>query len=279
MAAAVAMALVASLLHSLINYAVFLMFFPRYYQSGFEWMQYIAAMLQWFWSYAAISGMLFALHSSFDVEDRERQIGQLQRIAHQAQLRALRYQLNPHFMFNTLNSIAALISRRKTREAEAMVENLADFLRAGLSLDPLEDIPLSREVELQSLYLAIETVRFVDRLRVTIDVSDAAAGALVPSLVTQPLVENVVRHAVVDTAAATDLAITALREGDALVVSVVNTVPGHERHIGRGTGVGLANVEARLRARFDHVAFSAGIRQDGRYEVRFAVPYQREAAA
>ncbi len=109
---------------------------------------------------------------------------------------ALRYQLNPHFMFNTLNSIAALISRREAERAEAMVENLADFLRAGLSLDPHEDIPLEKEIELQSLYLSIEELRFPDRLKVEIDVPEDVRSALVPSLVTQPLVENVVRHAV-----------------------------------------------------------------------------------
>ncbi len=279
MLAAVAMALVASMLHSVCNLAIFHLFFPKYYESGFDWMNYFAALVQWFWSYAAISGMLFALNSSFDVEDREREIGQLQRVAHEAQLRALRYQLNPHFMFNTLNSIAALISRKKVREAESMVENLADFLRAGLSLDPLEDIALSREIELQSLYLAIETVRFVDRLHVTFEVPEDIAQAMVPSLITQPLIENVIRHAVVDTAAPIDLAISARREGDELIVTVINTVPDHAPRERRGTGVGLVNVQARLAARYDTARFRAGLNAEGRYEVRFAIPFSRETMA
>lgn len=276
---AMLLALAGATIHLLVNTLTFRLFVPQANWASSGLLNYLEPLFQWFWSYAAMSGMVIALHSGFEVQERERQISQLQRVAHEAQLRALRYQLNPHFMFNTLNSIAALISRKKTREGEAMVENLADFLRASLSIDPLEDIPLSREIELQSLYLAIETVRFVDRLKVTFDVSDEAAVARVPSLVTQPLVENVIRHAVVDTAAPIELAITAAREDDELVLSVVNTVPDHAPRTRPGTGVGLANVEARLRARFDKVRFRAGVREDGRYEVCFAIPYHRERAA
>lgn len=273
LAITVALAIAGTLLHALANFTIFQFFMPTESDSWEIAMSYIASLTYWFWSYAAVAGMIYALLSHFEAREREREISRLQRIAGDAQLRALRYQRNPHFMFNTLNSVTALISAGHASAAEEMVENLADFLRAGLSLDALEDITIKREIELQSLYLAIEKVRFVDRLRVREEVSREASRALVPSLVTQPLIENAIRHGVAVTAEPVDLIISAHVEKGELHVAVRNTAPAKPREDKRGTSVGLINVEERLRARFGaDVRFAAGLESDGMYAVRFVVP-------
>jgi len=271
---AVAAAVIGCFLHGLANLAIFELLVPESNMESFSIELYLAALLQWFWSYAALCALLLAVTESLELSERERRIAHLQRVAHAAQLRALRYQLNPHFMFNTLNSIAALISRREAERAEAMVENLADFLRAGLSLDPHEDIPLAQEIELQSLYLSIEELRFPDRLKVEIDIPEDARAALVPSLVTQPLVENVVRHAVATSLEPILLCISARREGERLRITVRNGAPVGGGPSARGTGVGLANVGNRLRARFAQDAIFLAERQgDGGFLVVMEIPW------
>lgn len=272
--AAVAAAIIGCCIHGAANLAIFELLVPESTMESFSIGLYFAALLQWFWSYAALCALLLAVTSSLELSDRERRIAHLQRVAHAAQLRALRYQLNPHFMFNTLNSIAALISRREPESAEAMVENLADFLRAGLSLDPHEDIPLEKEIELQSLYLSIEELRFPDRLKVEIDVPEDVRAALVPSLVTQPLVENVVRHAVAISLAPILLRIVARREDKRLRITVHNSAPEGGLPGTRGTGVGLANIRNRLQARFARDCHFVAERQgDGGFLVVIEIPW------
>lgn len=156
-----------------------------------------------------------------------------------------------------------------------MVENLSDFLRAGLALDPNEDIPLAKEVELQEVYLAIEAVRFPKRLVVAINIPDAVRGAMVPSLITQPLIENAVRHAVAGSTAPVTLTVTAWIEDDRLAIRVADSGSNGAapRHASPGTGVGLRNVAERLLARYgEDCRFAAGKTPDGGFAVSFAVP-------
>ncbi|HWK35735.1 sensor histidine kinase, partial [Sphingomonas sp.] len=184
---------------------------------------------------------------------------------------------NPHFMFNTLNSIASLIATKAVDPAERMVENLSDFLRAGLAIDPNEDIPLTREIELQSLYLAIETERFPDRLTVAIDLPADARRALVPSLIIQPIVENAVRHAVATSTAPVTLHIEARAEAGRLKLCVRDSGGNGAaaRSRSSGTGVGLRNVAERLATRYgEDCDFVAGPDPDGGFVTRFAIPLE-----
>jgi hypothetical protein len=274
-------ALVGALLHAAINFAIFHLFMPERTPTDTALRGYFFAVLQWFWAYIALSALLLSVVYAAELGERERRVAQLQRDAHAAHLRALRYQLNPHFMFNTLNSIASLVATKATGTAEQMVENLSDFLRAGLELDPNEDIPLAREIELQSLYLAIEAVRFPDRLRVSIDVPEALSGVLVPSLITQPLIENAVRHAVATSTTPVTLAISARAEGGRLQLVFANDRGDsglRKLRAKGGTGVGLANVRERLQARYDDDCdFSAGASADGGFIVSFAIPLEPRA--
>lgn len=260
-------ALAACLLHGASNFVIFRLFMGGTEQTAFDLANFAHAILSWFWTYLGMCAVLLALVYSSELNE-------LQRVAHTAQLRALRYQLNPHFMFNTLNSIATLVTRKDAETAERMVENLADFLRATLSLDPQEDIALEREIHLQSLYLDIEELRFADRLQVEIDIPEAVRGALVPSLITQPLTENAIRHGVARSTRPIHLRISARRDGSRLRIFVRNSAPNDVGRYGPSTGIGLANVAERLRARYGaDYGFSAGREPDGGFAVELDIPF------
>jgi two-component system, LytTR family, sensor kinase len=204
----------------------------------------------WYLYYFAWTAAYLALCYSITVREHEKQASALIAEAQSAQIRALRYQINPHFLFNTLNSIAALVTE-DCRQAEAMVLNLSEFFRATLAVDPLEEVRLADEVALQELYLKIEQVRFPNRLSVALDVPEELSAALVPSLILQPLVENAVKHGVACSETPTRIAIGAEESGGRLRISVIdNAVRASATSPGNGTGVGLDNVRNRLRARY-----------------------------
>lgn len=254
------------------NYTVFHFFAPEM-RSAISATVFLSDAVHWFWIYAAELGFIFALDHSRQAADRERRIAELDRTAHQAQLRALRYQLNPHFLFNTLNSIAALIGRGDAAIAEEMVEDLSDFLRTTLTIDPSADVTLAQEMELQARYLAIETRRFPDRLRVETYFGPDVLDAMVPGLITQPLTENVIKHAVAASDSPIVLTVASHRLGNDLEIVISNTQgqSGPARH---STGVGIANVADRLKARYqDNQAFTATPGPLGGFVARIRLPY------
>jgi signal transduction histidine kinase len=266
-------ALAGAVLHSAVNFVVFQAFMPRENWSQATLPSYFSAVMQWFWAYCAISAMLLSGAYGAELREGEQHMAELRHLAHTAQLRALQYQLNPHFMFNTLNSIAALISSGKSDRAEQMVENLSDFLRAALVIDPGDDMPLAREIELQSLYLSIEALRFSDRLRVTIDVPEALRKVQLPSLILQPLVENAIKHGVARSDRTTEIEIVAAHEDGGMRLTVRNTVANGAREAAAGHGIGLANVARRLLVRYDHdCGFMSGIDAEGRFAASFVIP-------
>ncbi|HTU10446.1 MAG TPA: histidine kinase [Allosphingosinicella sp.] len=184
---------------------------------------------------------------------QERQLAEAQLAAQQAQLAALRYQLNPHFLFNALNSISALIVTKRNDDAEEMTEKLSSFLRSSLNAEPSELIPLDEELSLTEEYLNIESVRFGDRLGVDVHCADDACHALVPSFLVQPLVENAVKHGVARSTKPIEIGIDAQLVGDALRITVSNDIAEHEPDDlpdSEGAGVGIDNVRHRLHAVF-----------------------------
>jgi two-component system, LytTR family, sensor kinase len=196
-----------------------------------------------------------ALGFAVDIGRAERRIAEFARAAQLAELRALRYQVNPHFLFNTLNSLSALVMRGRRDEAEAMIMNLSTFYRTSLADDPGEDVPLRDEIALQQLYLDIEKIRFPERLSIRIDLPADLTMLAVPSLILQPLVENAIKHAVSQSSQPVLISISARREGGHLVLAVEDDgraktkVPDAQSH-----GIGLANVRDRLAARFGDAA-------------------------
>ena len=219
-----------------------------------------------------------ALLHDREARHRERRMALLQAEAHDAQVRALRYQVNPHFLYNTLSSISTLILEGKAQLAEQMTMCLSAFFRTSLAQDPFQDVRLADELELQRIYLAIEQMRFEDSLKVEFDIPEPLKGALVPSLILQPLVENSIKHGLNEAGKLTVLTITARSVQGRLVLEVGDNGRGPGGC--GGTGVGLGNVQRRLATRFgDSCRFAAGPREEGGFRVRLEMPLQFGAAA
>ena len=165
----------------------------------------------------------------------------------QAQLSALKMQLHPHFLFNTLNTIMVLVRQQKGREAEEMLARLGDLLRCVLEDVQAQEIPLSRELEYLQLYLSIEQVRFQDRLRIEVAADPEVLDAALPHMALQPIVENAVRHGIGRSSTAGSISITAARVNDYVEITITDDGPGLGGTNGeRGRGIGLANTRARL---------------------------------
>ena len=204
----------------------------------------VAAMVV---AFPIIHGTEMALHFFRQVEEKERQEVHLKALATEAELRALKAQINPHFLFNTLNTIAELI-HADSDKAEATVERLAEMFRYVLNGSQRGLVPLEEELAFLNDYLAIERARFGDRLRVTRETTPETLGLLVPSLVLQPLVENSVRHGR-GADGSIDLDIDIHIDGDRAVIIIGDQGPGLPagHKIGQGPGHGLRNVDQRLR--------------------------------
>ena len=224
-------------------------------QMGLSFWQEIAdiAVTHYFFMIAWAS-LYVALGYAREVREAERKASRFAQAAQDAELRSLRYQVNPHFLFNTLNSLSSLVITGKPKEAEAMIQNLSNFYRTSLSSDPLEDVTLEEEVDLQRLYLEIEAVRYPKRLRTQIDIPPDLMNQLVPALILQPLVENAIKYGVSRTTRPVTINITARRNNNDVVLSVSDDgEPMDADHVS-GNGIGLANVRDRLEARYKSAA-------------------------
>lgn len=196
------------------------------------------------------AGIYFGVEYYRQAQAERRLALEAEAIAHKAKLDALRYQLNPHFLFNTLNGISTLILDHQNRDAAEMVGRLAELLRESLRGRPDEPISLAEELRFSRLYLGIEQVRFGDRLEVEIDVEPAAGNVPVPRLLLQPLLENVIRHAVEPADSKVSLTLRAGIDDCVLRISIEDDGPGPGEASTSGTGIGLSNVSQRLRAAY-----------------------------
>lgn len=207
-----------------------------------------------------------------DLQRTRLRLAQAQAAARDAELRALRYQLNPHFLFNTLNAVSALVAARQNGEANHMLARVADFLRATLAHDGGHEHALADELALTEAYLDIEKARLGERLLVTMKAGPGLLAARVPYLLLQPLVENAIRHGIAPRSDAGRVDIRIEGDGALLRIAVSNDGAGQEEPGGQGAGIGLANVGARLRQLYgDAGRVDAGWR-DGRFEVAIALP-------
>ena len=237
----------------------------------------------WYFLFAAWSAIFIAMTQQQRARLTERRLAEAETAAHAAQVRALRYQVNPHFLFNTLNSLSALVMSGRADRAEEMLMALSTFFRTSLSLDPSADVTLAQEIDLQRLYLDIEQIRFPKRLRVEIDVPADLSATKVPALILQPLVENAIKYGVSATRDPVLLTIVARRlDAGRLQLDVTNrlaeagptipaAIPAHA-----GTGVGLANVCNRLEAHYGDRADCRFGPIPGGYQVSIALPTNDE---
>ena len=246
---------------------------PSLNLSGFTWGGAVRTISFWTWFFLAWAGLYLAVGYHFDVQEERRRSTELQREAHLAQLRALHSQINPHFLFNSLNSVSALILDGKADEAEQMVTKLARFLRQGLAVDATQTIPLASEIELQRAYLEIEQLRFPD-LDVALSLPAELQEAKVPALILQPIVENAVKHGVAGAPPPTRIAIEARREGERLALEVTDS-GRRSRLSAPGAGIGLKNVGQRLRLIYgDAQSLERGREADGSFHVKLTLPLE-----
>lgn len=227
-----------------------------------------------FFFFFAWSAFYVAVSSGERLREAEGRAAEFERLAQCSQLAALRYQINPHFLFNTLNSLSSLVMSRRSDEAEEMILGLSNFFRSTLTTDPAADVTLQEEVALQRLYLDIERIRFPDRLRVVIDVPEELQRARVPALLLQPVVENAIKYGVAQALQPVTLRIGAERQGERLTLVVENSAgAGVAGARDAGTGVGLANVRQRLSVRFAGEAdCSYGELAQGGFRVTMTMP-------
>ncbi len=198
------------------------------------------------------ASLYLTLSYASEVRTVERKAARFAQAAQDAELRSLRYQVNPHFLFNTLNSLSTLVMRSQPEEAEEMILNLSKFYRTSLSGDPLEDVALSEEVHLQNLYLDIEAVRFPKRLKTETHIPAELDDVLVPGLILQPLVENAIKHGVAHSKRPVTITISASAKGDFLKLTVADDgeTKSQDKASDQNNGIGLANVRDRLETRF-----------------------------
>ncbi|HYI64519.1 MAG TPA: histidine kinase [Allosphingosinicella sp.] len=228
----------------------------------------------WFFLFAAWAAFYVAMSYARQLRFADHRAAMLAREAQEAQLRALRYQINPHFLFNTLNSLSSLVLSQRTDVAERMLMNLSTFFRATLSADPTADVPLEEEIKLQRLYLDIEQIRFPDRLAVEVDVPDSLLDARVPVLILQPIVENAVKYGVARSRKPVSVKVSAYEEAGHLHIKVKDDGEVAPEDLeGGGTGVGLRNVCDRLIARYGPRAGCLhGPDPEGGYTVHIYMP-------
>jgi LytS/YehU family sensor histidine kinase len=218
--------------------------------------------------------MYLSVSYSFDVREEQQRAAEIRERAHVAQLRALHSQINPHFLFNSLNSVSALMLEGSVARADEMVGKLARFLRLGLAADPTDKIELESEIELQRTYLEIEQLRYQD-LVVTFSVPEELGSAIVPALILQPIVENAVKYGVAGAPPPASIEIKAGTSGDRLVLEVIDSGKGKGPKTSGG-GIGLANVNQRLGLIYgeDAIVLSANRRPDGSFHVRLEFPLE-----
>ena len=239
----------------------------------------------WFFFFAAWTAFYMAMLAQAEAHRAHRRLAVAENAAQTAQVRALRYQVNPHFLFNTLNSLSSLVMTGRTDRAETMLLALSTFFRTSLSLDPTAEVTLAEEIDLQRLYLDIEKARFPDRLHVEIRVPEGLQQARLPALILQPIVENAIKYGVSKSRKAVLIEIEARHLGDGrMVVEISNRLKsGGEIDLSaathEGTGVGLANVCQRLEARFGNRASCRyGPIAGGGFKVSLTTPVETHVA-
>ncbi len=229
---------------------------------------------------AGWSALYFGINFYLIVEEQIDQMQHLENQASSAQLAMLRYQLNPHFLFNTLNSISTLVLLKQTERANAMLSRLSSFLRYTLANEPTAHVTVAQEMETLKLYLEIEKMRFEDRMRPKFDIDPRAERARLPSLLLQPLVENAIKYAVTPQEEGAEICVTVRLAGERVQIAVSDTGPGLiEGRISPSlsTGVGLANIRDRLAQAYgpDH-RFETRSTPAGGFSVEIEIPYQLE---
>ena len=248
----------------------------------YESVSFVSAYSTPIWVMLAWSAFYFAFKYSRIFQEYRESALKSAAMAHEAQLKMLRYQLNPHFLFNTLNAISTLILEEQIKSANRMVTRLSSFLRYSLDNDPMLKITLAQEIKALKLYLDIEKVRFEDRLGLHFDIEDGAERGLIPSLLLQPLVENAIKYAIAKSEEGGNLHIAARVFAGDLLLEVSDDGPGVELVDGEipgASGVGLRNTRERLRELYgSHHTFRLSQAEPQGLAIRIRIPFETQQA-
>lgn len=226
-----------------------------FYEPGWrpEGIEFFGAILLTLAVLGAWTALYYGINYFLMLDEQAERFERMAAQANSAQLEMLRYQINPHFLFNTLNSISTLVLLAETEKANTMLSRLSSFLRYSLVGEREGQATVAQEMQALKLYLEIERTRFEQRLRTRFDIAPEVMNARIPSLLLQPLVENAIKYAVTPLEEGADIWVTARRVGDRLELTVADTGPGpgaggsgDYRPALEGTGVGLANIRDRL---------------------------------
>ena len=258
--AATPLIFLASALNTVISWGLYYLYNPLPAASSLslEWIRAAPQPLSYLWVFLTWACFVATMVGSAEVRARERALAESEKTIQDARLRALRYQVQPHLVFNSLNTIAALLDAREYEAAQHTLELLSGFLRNTLAAASENMVTLHSELGCQSAYLGIEAVRFADRLKVTVNADPSVRRALVPTLILQPLVENAVTHGLARSLKGAEIEIGARLAGDRLHLWVQDDAapdgPGR-----RGLGIGLENIRSRLAAQYgDNATLAAG---------------------
>ena len=244
-------------------------------------MDYVGGVMGSFYILLCWSGLYFGIKYYQQLQDQTEQTLKATAAAHQAQLKMLRYQLNPHFLFNTLNAISTLILDGANETANKAVSRLSDFLRYTLDNDPMSRVTLGSELGAIDLYLEIEKVRFGDRLVIEKAVEEKARNALVPSLILQPMIENAIKYAISPSEDGGTLRISARVQRDTLVMQLSDTGPGlgNANNGQKSSGVGLKNTRERLQQLYgENQAFTLAPNEPSGLTITMNIPYEEPHA-
>ncbi|HZR57920.1 MAG TPA: histidine kinase [Terriglobales bacterium] len=226
--------------------------------------------------YISILAIGYVLDSRARLAFQRTETARLNEQLSKAQLNALRRQIEPHFLFNTLNAVAALIREQRNDAAVTMIAGLSDFFRRTLEGSDAQQVPLGEEMEFLQKYLDIQKVRFAERLQVTVDVPPELLLAQVPSLIMQPIVENAVKHGIAKRAQGGVIRISVLRSNGMLKLKVYNGGPALPANLEEiNTGIGISNIRTRLQGLYGNVFELSMRNQDpGGVEMSVSVPFR-----
>jgi len=253
----------------------------HFYKGGWypdSYLQYFGGVTASFYVILLWGGLYFGIKYYQMLQQQREATLKANSIAHEAQLKMLRYQLNPHFLFNTLNAISTLILEKDTRRANDMVSRLSNFLRYSLDNDPMQKIDLQTEINALKLYLDIEKVRFEERLNLDFDIEESASHGLIPSLLLQPLVENAIKYAVAISEMGGTIKIAAVNAGNELCIEVSDNGPGVkliDGEISTSRGVGVRNTYNRLSELYgDKHTFKLSNIEPHGLKIKICVPFE-----
>jgi two-component system LytT family sensor kinase len=270
---AAGLSLAGALMFGVADYTVYVAILPRWPESTFWGVMSIARTV--FWFFAAWAAIFMAVHADLAAREARFKLEAARVLATETQNRMLRYQISPHFLFNTLNALATLVMERQNDRAEQMILGLSGFLRRSLERDVREMVTLAEELDGERQYVAIEQIRFGERLRYVERTPEVLADALVPNLILQPIIENAVKHGLARTSEPIVIEVVAAHRDGMMSITVtddgIGAVGGPP-----GLGVGLENVRRRLETRYgERATLTCGTRDPRGFQVRLDLPLER----